>query len=56
MDLPLPRARAEVVEEFERRYVEAALDRHDGNVTRAAKASGLALRYFQILKARRARK
>ncbi len=56
MDLPLPRARAEVVEEFERRYVEAALHRCDGNVTRAAKASGLALRYFQILKARRARK
>jgi DNA-binding NtrC family response regulator len=56
MDLPLPRARAEVVEEFERRYVEAALDRNDGNVTRAAKASGLALRYFQILKARRSRR
>jgi DNA-binding NtrC family response regulator len=56
MDLPLSRARAEVVEEFERRYVEAALDRHHGNVTRAAKASGLALRYFQILKARRSRK
>ncbi len=56
MDLPLPRARAEVVEEFERRYVEAALERHDGNVTRAAKASGLALRYFQILKARRSRR
>ncbi len=56
MDLPLPRARAEVVEEFERRYVEAALERHDGNVTRAAAASGLALRYFQLLKARRSRR
>jgi DNA-binding NtrC family response regulator len=56
MGLPLPRARAEVVEEFERRYVEAALDRHDGNVTRAAAASGLALRYFQLLKARRSRR
>jgi two-component system, NtrC family, response regulator HydG len=53
MELPLPRARAELVEEFERRYVEAVLDRHDGNVTRAAAASGLALRYFQLLRARR---
>jgi DNA-binding NtrC family response regulator len=53
MDLPLPRARAELVEEFERRYVECVLDRHDGNVSRAAAASGIALRYFQLLKARR---
>ncbi len=53
MDLPLPRARAELVEEFERRYVEGVLDRHDGNVSRAAAASGIALRYFQLLKARR---
>ena len=44
-----------MIEEFERRYVEAALARCDGNVTRAASRSGIALRYFQILKARRAR-
>jgi DNA-binding NtrC family response regulator len=54
-DLPLPRARAEVVEEFERRYLERVLDRHDGNVSRAAAASGIALRYFQLLKARRSK-
>jgi two-component system, NtrC family, response regulator HydG len=53
MDLPLPRARAELVEEFERRYVQRVLDRHEGNVSRAAAASGIALRYFQLLKARR---
>jgi DNA-binding NtrC family response regulator len=53
-DLPLPKARAQVVEEFERRYLARALDRHGGNVSRAAAASGLALRYFQLLKARRA--
>jgi transcriptional regulator with GAF, ATPase, and Fis domain len=53
MDLPLPRARAEVVEEFERRYVQRVLDRHGGSVSRAAAASGIALRYFQLLKARR---
>ncbi len=52
-DLPLPRARAEIVEEFERRYVERVLDRHGGNVARAAAASGIALRYFQLLKAKR---
>jgi transcriptional regulator with GAF, ATPase, and Fis domain len=54
-DLPLPRARAELVEEFERRYVERVLDRHGGSVSRAAAASGVALRYFQLLRARRRR-
>lgn len=48
-DLPLPRARQEVVREFERRYVERALAKHGGNVTRAAAASGLTRRYFHIL-------
>jgi DNA-binding NtrC family response regulator len=52
-DLPLPEARAQIVEQFERRYLERALDRHGGNVSRAAAASGVALRYFQLLKARR---
>ena len=54
-DLPLPRARAEVVEDLERRYVERVVERHGGNVSRAAAASGIALRYFQLIKARRAR-
>jgi transcriptional regulator with GAF, ATPase, and Fis domain len=54
-DLALPRARAEVVEEFERRYVQRVLDLHGGNVSRAAAASGIALRYFQLLKAKRGR-
>jgi DNA-binding NtrC family response regulator len=53
MGLPLPRARAEIVEEFERRYVARALEMHGGNVSRAAAASGVALRYFQLLKAKR---
>jgi DNA-binding NtrC family response regulator len=55
MDLALPRARAEVVEAFERRYVERVLELHGGNVSRAAAASGIALRYFQLLKAKRAK-
>jgi hypothetical protein len=52
LDLPLPRARERVCDEFQRRYVERVLARHGGNVTRAAAASGIAHRYFQILRAR----
>ncbi len=51
-NLPLPRARAEMVAEFERRYVTRVLEMHGGNVGKAAAASGIALRYFQLLKAR----
>ena len=51
-DLPLPRARQEVVDEFERRYVARVLDKHGGNVTRAANASGIARRYFYAIKNR----
>jgi hypothetical protein len=40
------------VKEFERRYVERMLARHGGNVTRAARASGVAHRYFQLIRAR----
>jgi transcriptional regulator with GAF, ATPase, and Fis domain len=51
-DLPLPLARQEVVDEFERRYVARVLDKHGGNVTRAASASGIARRYFYAIKNR----
>jgi transcriptional regulator with PAS, ATPase and Fis domain len=51
-DLPFPRARDRVLDEFERRYVERVLAKHDGNVARAAAASGIARRYFQIIRAR----
>jgi hypothetical protein len=50
--LPFPDARQRVVAEFERRYVEDLLARHNGNVTHAARASGIAHRYFQLLRAR----
>lgn len=54
-DLPIARARQEVVDEFERRYVRRVLARYGGNVVRAAAASGIARRYFQILRARHAK-
>ena len=51
-ELPFPRARDRVLDEFERRYVERVLAKHGGNVARAAAASGIARRYFQIIRAR----
>lgn len=53
LDLPITRARQIVVEAFERQYVADILRKHQGNVTHAAIASGLALRYFQTLRAKR---
>jgi transcriptional regulator with GAF, ATPase, and Fis domain len=50
--MPFAIARRRVIDEFERRYTESVLAAHDGNVTRAAEASGVALRYFQVVKAR----
>lgn len=53
--LPLAQARQEIIAVFEGLYVEQILREHGGNVTHAARASGLAHRYFQALKARRTR-
>jgi transcriptional regulator with GAF, ATPase, and Fis domain len=55
LDLPLTRAREKLLEEFHARYVERVVAQHGGNVTRAAAASGVAHRYFQILRARTAK-
>lgn len=55
LDLPLTRARHLVVDEFEKRYVARVVASQGGNVSRAAAASGLALRYFQQLRARHAK-
>jgi DNA-binding NtrC family response regulator len=52
MNLPLPRARQLVVESFERRYIAHVLARYGGNVSRAADASGIARRYFNLLRSR----
>lgn len=52
-DLPLARARELVVSEFERAYVDRVLAANGGSVAKAAAASGLARRYFQLLRAKR---
>jgi transcriptional regulator with GAF, ATPase, and Fis domain len=53
--VPLVRGREIVVEEYERRYIERVLAQHGGNVVHAARASGIARRHFQRLRARRAK-
>jgi DNA-binding NtrC family response regulator len=52
-ELPFSAARQALLAEFEQRYVQRVLTRHGGNVSQAAAASGLARRYFQILRAKR---
>ncbi|HEY1690795.1 MAG TPA: sigma 54-interacting transcriptional regulator [Polyangiaceae bacterium] len=51
--LPLPVARQKLVQEFERRYVERVLAEHGGDTARAAQASGIARRYFNLIRSRR---
>jgi two-component system, NtrC family, response regulator HydG len=53
MNLPLAEARQQMVEEFERRYLEHVLAAHGGNVSRAAAAAGVGRRYFFAIKAKR---
>jgi len=52
MGLPFPKARRIVLDAFVRRYVERALAASGGSVAAAAAASGVARRYFQILRDR----
>ena len=49
---PLPIARQQMLQQFEQRYVRRMLELHRGNVSRAATASGIGRRYFQMIKAR----
>jgi hypothetical protein len=50
--LPLAAARQKVIDELERRYVGLVLQDHGGNVARAADASGIGRRYFNMLRAK----
>jgi DNA-binding NtrC family response regulator len=52
LGLPFPRARDRMLAEFEKRYVEHVLAEHGGVVSRAAVASGIARRYFNVIRAR----
>ncbi|MBL9026893.1 MAG: sigma 54-interacting transcriptional regulator [Myxococcales bacterium] len=52
---PLVLTKQRVIEALESWYVRAMLDRHDGSVSQAAEAAGVAKRYFQLLNARRKR-
>jgi DNA-binding NtrC family response regulator len=52
-DLQLSQGRQLVIDEFERRYLTRILERHGGNVTHAARAAGVARRYFNLLRSRK---
>ena len=52
LELPFPEARRRLVAEFEDRYIDRLLRRHEGNVGNAASAAGIADRYFRLLRAR----
>jgi two-component system, NtrC family, response regulator HydG len=52
LELPMVEARQKLVDEFEKRYIEHALEAHGGNVTRAAAAAGVTRRYLQRLKSK----
>ena len=55
-NLPFPRARDRILHEFERQYVERVLRQHGESVALAAKASGIARRYFSTIRARHTRR
>jgi DNA-binding NtrC family response regulator len=51
-DLSFSEARLRAIAEFERYFVLKALERHGGNVSKAAASAGIARRYFHRLKSR----
>jgi two-component system, NtrC family, response regulator HydG len=52
-NLAYPVARRKALELFNRRFVEVALERHGGNVSHAAAASGIARRYFALIRSKK---
>lgn len=48
-DLPYKQARAQMIEAFEREYVRGLLARHEGNVSKAARAAGIDRVYLHRL-------
>lgn len=51
--LPFTEARARALEDFDRKFLSAALARHNGNIARTARALGLHRQSLQKLMARR---
>jgi len=51
-ELPFHVARDRVVRHFERKYIETMIARHGGNVAKAARAAGVARRYFYAIRDR----
>jgi DNA-binding NtrC family response regulator len=49
---PIDRARRQVIDYFDAKYIERVLEVHGGDVARAADASGIARRHFNRLRAR----
>jgi DNA-binding NtrC family response regulator len=49
LERPFVEQKQETVANFERTYLQAQLDRHDGNISRAAAASGIDRMYFKRL-------
>ena len=52
-NVPFSKARQLAALDFERRYVTRILESFGGNVTKAAQASGIGRRYFQMVRAKR---
>jgi two-component system, NtrC family, response regulator HydG len=50
---PITLGRQEILSAFDRAYMNRMLEKHGGNVTHAAAASGIGRRYFQMLRARK---
>lgn len=50
--LPITQARQKVIDAFEHRYLEQVLADNDGDTARAAAVSGVARRYFNVLRAK----
>jgi transcriptional regulator with GAF, ATPase, and Fis domain len=51
-DLPLSTAKQELIRRFEPLYLARVLARHEGDAGKASAASGIARRYFNVLRAR----
>ena len=49
LELPFKEAKAQLVEAFERDYLTALLERHHGNISRAASEAGIDRNYIHRL-------